>query len=151
MVGINDSLRLAGFAVLAVGAAGMLARALRRPSSGTALMVAGVSLTTLRAVISGMEIAATAIARDATVECFGDYVRDPGLLVVEVRTATEADANRLIAESDLPNRLRELLASNGYPPMAIPQVGLTIRSRERLAHEAAALREQEDLARWAED
>lgn len=107
-------------------------------------------LATLSRIISGMEIAASMVP-DATVELFGDYARDPSLMVVEVQAATEADANRLIVDGNLPDRLRELLQSNGYPPAAIPQVGLTIRSRERLAHEAAALREQEDLARWAED
>lgn len=151
MVGINEGLKLAGLAALAVGALGMLARARRRRPNETLPAVAGVQLVTLRGVISGMEVAASSLVGDSTVECFGDYRRDPGLLVVEVQTDTEAGANRLIAEGDLSARLVQLLRDKGYPPAAIERVGLTIRSRERLAREAAALQEQEDIARWNGD
>lgn len=141
-----------GLAFIGLAAAGAVATfllAARKKGSGLPAQ-AEVPLTTLRAVVSGMEIAATSMARGVSVECFGDYRRDPALLVVEVRTTTEADADRLIAEGDLPARLREILRDNGYPAAAISRVGLTIRSRERLKREAAALLDQEDLARWAE-
>ncbi len=140
------------FGLAAAGAVGAAALVLlRRRSRTSALAVVEVPLTTLRAVISGMEVSASSLVRGATVECMGDYRRDPGLLVIEIQTATEADANRLITDGDLNARLQGLLRDSGYPASAIAQVGLTIRSRERLEHEAAALREQEDLARWAED
>jgi hypothetical protein len=139
------------FGLAAAGAIGAAVLVLLRRPKRTGLAVIEVPLSTLRAVVLGMEVAASALVRRATVECLGDYRRDPSLLVVEVQTATEADANRLIAEGDLPARLHALLRDNAYPPDAIGQVGLTIRSRERLEYEAAALREQEDLARWAED
>jgi hypothetical protein len=142
-----------GLAFIGLAAAGAVATfllAARKRRGGGLPARAEVPLTTLRAVVSGMEIAATSMARGVSVECFGDYRRDPALLVVEVRTVTEADADRLIAEGDLPARLREILRDNAYPAAAIPQVGLTIRSRERLKREAAALQDQEDLARWAD-
>lgn len=122
----------------------------RRPAT-TALAVREVSLSSLRSIVSGMEVAATTLVRGATVECLGNYRRDPGLLVVEVQTETEAEANRLIAEGGLMERLQALLQASRYPPAAIPQVGLTIRSRERLAREELALLEQEDIARWSGD
>lgn len=139
------------FGLAAAGALGAAALVLlrRRPRT-TAPALIEVPLATLRAVVSGMEVAASSLARGATVECMGDYRRDPRLLVVEVQTASEADANRLIAEGDLTARLQALLRDNHYPPAAIAQVGLTIRSRERLSREAAALREQEDLGRWSD-
>lgn len=143
-----------GWGYIALAAAGavvvfavVVSRRRRRVSGLPA--IAEVPLSTLRAILSGMEVAATTLVRDSTVECFGDYRRDPGLLIVEVQTDTEAGANRLIAEADLGTRLTELLTAKGYPPAAIPRVGLTIRSRERLAQEAIALREQGDIARWS--
>lgn len=138
------------FGLAAAGAivAAVLVRRRRRPAA-TALAVNEVTLGSLRAIVSGMEVAATTLVRGATVECLGNYRRDPGLLVVEVQTETEAEANRLIAEGGLMERLQALLQASRYPPAAIPQVGLTIRSRERLAREELALLEQEDIARWS--
>ncbi|MDQ0465102.1 hypothetical protein QO010_002886 [Caulobacter ginsengisoli] len=133
----------------AVGAFALVALRRRRPAT-TAPAVIGVDLMTLRAVVLGMEVAASHLVRGASVECLGDYRSDPRRLVVEVLTRTEADADRLIAEGGLDGRLRELLGRHGYPAGAIAEVGLTIRSQQRLEREAAALREQEDLSRWAD-
>lgn len=107
-------------------------------------------LMMLRQVVQGMEVAATELVRGASVECLGNYRADPRRLIIEISTVTEADADRLIAEGGLDARLRDLLRRSAYPEHAIAEVGLTIRSAERLKREADALLQQDDLQRWAD-
>jgi hypothetical protein len=132
MAGDFGGLKIIGLALLVVAALVGLALALRRRLPAAQQ---GVGLMTLRSVVSGMEIAASAFVAGATAECLGDYQRDPRRLVVQVLTRTEADSQRLIAEADLGHRLRELLTAGGYPAAAIAEVGLSIRSREALRDE----------------
>ena len=66
----------------------------------------------------------------ADVFTFGAIDLNPGLLAVWVRTATDADRDRLASDKALLVEMRQLLVEAGYPPSALKSVSFTYESDE---------------------
>ncbi|WP_183204088.1 hypothetical protein [Brevundimonas lenta] len=61
---------------------------------------------------------------------FGAIDIDPKHLAVWITTPTDRERDRLARDPAVAARFREILAEEGYPPAAIPDVGLAFESQE---------------------
>lgn len=61
---------------------------------------------------------------------FGATGIDPRYLCVCINVDLDAERDRLLADQDLTNELRDALRRSGYPAESVPHVGFSIESQE---------------------
>jgi hypothetical protein len=57
---------------------------------------------------------------------------DPKSLAVRLKTRTDADRERLACDPAVQQRFREILAAEGHPSSAVPEVKLAFESQETI-------------------